>query len=170
MKFIIFNLVVAAALIFLFVSDRGTMVNVASKAEEGISRLKSKVTKVTKSSSKMSPSDSSEDRNFSSSKKPVLNKLSKNPKKQEIKLTKKINEKKFTKKIVSIQPISAPRLGTFPALTSDVSQRRKKILQQQKEVVVGKKETLFMDSKTRKTELLLLAEEMELFAVKMGGE
>lgn len=170
MKFLIFNLVVAAALIFLFVSDKGDMVNIASKAEEGISRLKSEVKKITKSGSEMSTLEPSEDKNLSSVEKPVIEKLSKKPEKQKIILTKTTDKKNSNKKDTAIKLISVPRAGPLPALTSDIAQRREKILDQQKVVVVEEKEILFMDPKTRKTELLLLAEEMELLAVKIGGE
>lgn len=170
MKFIIFNLMVAAALVFLFTSEKQDVTNLASKAKKEISALKKEVINsindgtsagALKSIDKKYPAAASD-------KPSALIAAEIQPKPGT-----KTNNDRLQQKKVKIPTSSESELVTSKnprSLDKDVLKRRSVVLRADTGTEKPKKTISFMPPTTRHRELLLLAEEMELLAAKFASE
>jgi hypothetical protein len=169
-KFIIFNLMVAAALVFLFTSEKQDVTNIASKAKKEISDLKKEVINSIndRTSAQSLKSTDKKDPAAASDKPSVLIAAEVQPKPST-----KTNNSRPQQKKVRIPTSSESELVTIKnprPLDKDVLKRRSVVLGTDTGTEKPKKALSFMPPTTRHRELLLLAEEMELLAAKLDSE
>lgn len=175
MRFLIFNIVVAGALIFLFAGDKADLHAAADRAHDVATDLKAKAFEVIGAREAAAPKETP---------KPVAQPAPVKP------VTKKVAAKPMTEKspIVLAEPAVEPAPGTaaaeavrevqvatrklVPPLPPEVERRREEVLA---EGIVGKNAVRvdreapsqkFMAASERKRDLILLSEEMELFSAQ----
>ena len=175
MKFLIFNVVVAAALVFLFAGENGEIINVTQNADKKIAELKRSVADLIKEKNRDIPSLkklSNPSAAPTTPPTPAQQKAAKRPKlhsePQEPRTRKATTQEDMTPETsLSLSPET--NSSPVSALPKAVVKRRNEVLDDSDEAHEVVKNS-FMTSKTRKRELLFLAEEMEILAAKLGSE
>lgn len=162
MKFLIFNIVVAAALVFLFAGDKGDLTAIAGKTEKLVSDIKSKAVEA------VAPPRSEELPATPAStplpKPAVAPAAADTP-------TPKLPEAKAAPlpAKAAAKPLPTTNIADRtpkPPLSPDVAKRRAVVLDDSATVVSEGTAEKFMPADIRKRELMLLSEEMELFSAK----
>ena len=162
MKFLIFNIVVAAALVFLFAGDKGDLTAIAGETERLVADIKSKAVEAIDAKSPEPP--------------PV--------KQPAVSPPKPAVEPAATEAPVPTSPAPAAKSAPVkpaghplpavdvadrsptPPLPPDVAKRRAEVLNAGDAVVSEGTVEKFMPADIRKRELMLLSEEMELFSAR----
>ena len=175
MKFLIFNVVVAAALVFLFAGEKGVINNVAQKADQKIAELKKSVSGLVEDKNQDIPSlkKLSEPINAPTQPPSPAQQDAAKPTKQLSKPREPWPQKATTQDDMTPETSNSlsQKTNSSPvsSLSKEVVKRRNEVLGDSEEAPKVVKNS-FMTSKTRKRELLFLAEEMEILAAKLGNE
>lgn len=180
MRFLLFNIVVAGALVFLFTSDRADLHAAADRAHDAASDIKSKAFEVIGAKT-AAPREAPEAR--PAAKPAVPAKVPAKPVESRSAAASPASEATYsqnkplapaaadavrevqvaTRQLVDPAPAPAQAIKALPP---EVAQRREEVLA---EGIVGEPVTeaqKFMPASTRKRDLMLLSEEMELFSAK----
>ena len=165
MKFLIFNLVVAAALVFLFTGQDGQIGEVSQKAEKKIAEIKRGVTNLLVQKSDDVSSEKEISEHQVTEQKLVKPANVKTSKPKEIVKTPPPVSKNTAPSLTQKSPRSADL-----SLPKEVVERRNAVLAEKDEVKTNEQGNSFMAPRIRKRELLTLAEEMEMLAVKLSNE
>jgi hypothetical protein len=170
MKFLIFNVVVAAALVFLFAGEKGEINNVAQKADKKIAELKKSVAGLIEDKNQDIPSlkKLSEPTGAPTTPPSPAQQKAAKPAKPPSKPREPDTQAEMSQKTshsLSRKAKSSPIIS----LPEEIVKRRNEVLGDSEEAPKVVKNS-FMTSKTRKRELLFLAEEMEILAAKLGNE
>ena len=166
MKFLIFNLVVAAALVFLFTGEDGQIGNVSQKADKKIAEIKRGVTNLlVQNADDVSPAKKTSEHGATGQNlvKPATVKA---PKPKEIVKTPPPPVSKNTAPSLTQKSPRSPDLS----LPKEVVKRRNAVLAENEGVKTKEQGNSFMTPRIRKRELLTLAEEMEMLAIKLSNE
>lgn len=153
MKFLMFNLVVAAALVFLFAGDKGDLAAIAGKAERAVEQIKTKAVEVIKPAEEVSQKPVSAP---AAAPVPAIEKKAP-PAPKPPPVAKAETAPPVPEKTVAAR---TPQ----PPLPPEVKKRRAEVLNDAG--APAPKAGKFMSSGDRKRELLMLSEEMELFSAK----
>lgn len=184
MRFLLFNIVVAGALVFLFASDKADLHAAADRAHDAANGLKTRAFEVIGAREPTTPAAKAKPKPAAEPAKT----LGKAPAAREAPLTKAAASKTATESSeetfsrnkplapaaaavrevqVATRQLIEPQ--TAKPLAPEVAQRREEVLA---EGIVGGPVTgngKFMPASTRKRDLMLLSEEMELFSAKAIG-
>lgn len=177
MRFLLFNIVVAGALVFLFTSDKADLHAAADRAHDTASDIKSKAFEVIGAKEAANPQPASEPSPVTEPAKPVEKKPASDAV-QSAATTSATPEETFSQN-KPLEPAAAEAVREVQVATrklvkpsppanlpAAVQQRREEVLA---EGIVGEPVTeaqKFMPASTRKRDLMLLSEEMELFSAK----
>ena len=162
MKFLIFNTVVAAALVYLFADETTDFRRLADKAETKISKLKGEVTDVLHDKASITPKKENAER-------------------EQVPVETRGATPKFPDQTNETLAKSAPSKETElvqeNAQTAEIKTSDKEVIKRRKEVLSTKAvspassdDHRFMAPKIRKRELIFLAEEMEILAAKLANK
>lgn len=185
MRFLLFNIVVAGALVFLFTSDKADLHAAADRAHDAANGIKSKAFEVIGAQQTAKPQPvvkqapvtepaqpverapaetaTAESEDTFSQNKPLAPAAADAVREVQIATRKLV--KRQTRKPLTIRP-QAIRPQAVKQLPPEVEQRREEILA---EGIVGEPATeaqKYMPPSTRKRDLMLLSEEMELFSAE----
>lgn len=162
MKFLIFNTVVAAALFYLFAAETTDFKQLAKKAETKISQLQGEVTEVLNDKASIMPKQENAEREQVPIEKRAAT----------TKLQPQTNEslaKSAPNKKTELVPENS-QTGEIRTSDKEVMKRRKEVLSTKAVSPASSDDHKFMAPKTRKRELMYLAEEMEILAAKLANK
>lgn len=167
MKFLMFNFVVAAALVFLFAGERGELTAIAEKAEKTISVVKEKAAQTIGRSTGLSETAAVSQAQRDTPVEKPSEKLSPAPKVQ-VSPPRPLATPLTTSNPHEPRPkIDAPPAGRPQSpLTPAVAKRRSEVLETGPSPAKKGVADQFMSADIRKRELILLAEKMELFSAQ----
>ena len=168
MKFLIFNIVVAAALVFLFAGDKGDLTAVAHKAERVVSGLRAKtVGTAAPRPTRPGVAESAEAKVPAPQTKPASEKAG--TAKPEPKVPPPAPDTKQVAEETEPRALPKVEVATHtpaPPLSPEVEKRRAEILDDGGATVAEGTAGKFMPADIRRRELMLLSEEMELFSAE----
>ena len=159
MKFLIFNIVVAGALIFLFAGNKGDLTAVAQKAEQVVSKIKTEAVEAVGPKPETPPPA-----------KPVTPSVNvTKPAAAPVDASPSVAKPKAPASEPAAQPLPsvtiADRTPKAP-LPPAVAKRRAEVLDEGATVVSEGSAEKFMPAEIRKRELMLLSEKMEMFSAE----
>jgi hypothetical protein len=175
MKFLIFNVVVAAALVFLFAGEKGEINNVAQKADKKIAELKKSVSGLIEEQNQDIPSLKKLSEPIAAPAQPPspaqqdVAKPTKPPSKPREPGPQKATTQDDMTPETSYSLSQKTNSSPVSSLPKEVVKRRNEVLGDSEEAPKVVKNS-FMTLKARKRELLFLAEEMEILAAKLSNE
>ena len=165
MKFLVFNMVVAAALFYLFAGETNDFRRLINKADTNITKLKSEVAEFVLAN----------DENTSA--KEIVEKPQDRLQASEatVKTPTPMREKSPVQSPEKVQETASPEIANIP--TTNVITPDNRTLERRKEVIstnvasrTSSPNLELMAPKIRKRELLFLAEELEILAAKLANE
>ena len=165
MKFLVFNMVVAAALFYLFAGETNDFRRLINEADTNITKLKSNVAEFVS------------DKNKNPSAKGIVEEPEDRLQAPEatVKTPTPMREKSLVQSPEKVQKTAPPEIANIP--TTNVITPDNKALERRKEVLstnvasrTSSPNQEFMAPKIRKRELLFLAEELEILAAKLANE
>jgi len=161
---------VAAALIFLFTSEKGEMINVAGKAEKEISDLKKEIINLVSGETPPQPIKRiGKKHRVGPSEFLPVSIAEKSVQKPNAKTRDPIPHQKKVK-VTTSPKTELATVEKAGSLDRDISKRRREVLEEETGITTTEKGPSFMPPTTRKRELLVLAEEMEILAAKLASE
>lgn len=165
MKFLLFNIVVAGALIFLFTSDRADLHAAADRAHDAASGLKTRAFEVIGAQNAPAVRPAPKAETEPADKKAVVAVLpGEDPAPAAVKPA--AEPKPGAAAAAAVKEVQVATRKLVPPLPPEVEKRRDEILA---EGIVGGSPSgkqKFMTASDRKRDLMLLSEEMELFSAK----
>ena len=177
MRFLLFNIVVAGALVFLFSSDRADLHAAADRAHDAANGIKSKAFEVIGAGETVKPGSTVIPVRVTEPAKPVVQKQA-ITETGSATATPKTPEETFSQnkplapaaadaiREVQVATRNLVKPAPVKSLPPEVEQRREEVLA---EGIIGGTATgsdKFMSASTRKRDLMLLSEEMELFSAR----
>ncbi len=166
MKFLVFNMVVAAALFYLFAGETTDFRQLVKKADTNITKLKKGITELVPDESSDAPVQETVKKALRRTEGPVVE--AKTQKLSAEKTVKPSSEQKSQGQPVPV--IKNPPTAQVKTPDNDVLKRREEVLSTNAAEPASRENKDFMAPKTRKRELLFLAEEMEILAAKLANE
>ena len=166
MKFLVFNMVVAAALFYLFAGETTDFRQLVKKADTNITKLKNGITELVPDESSDAPVQETVEKAPRQTEAPVVG--AKTQKLPAAKMVKRSPEQKSQEQ--PVPGIKNPPTVQVKTPDNDVLKRREEVLSTNAAKPASRENIDFMAPKTRKRELLFLAEEMEILAAKLANE
>jgi hypothetical protein len=167
MRFLLFNVVVAVALVFLFTSDKADLHAAADRAHDAATDLKTKAFEVIGAQNAPKPAP------IPSSTKPVEKKvvIAATPEQISPVAKPQVKSQPGSAAAEAVKEVQVATRKLVPPLPPEVEKRRTEVLA---EGIVGGKvsgktgsdASKFMTASDRKRDLMLLSEEMELFSAR----